>query len=106
MPHAVVRPDTLYAWSGPSLLVVSTRGERAEDQRPTGAGVPVKRATRKTRTASGLSRLARRDVTFRSVATLIGMHVVSGTTLDRWTALSDEDVVSRFSRGRRPCTKS
>src|SRR6266550_4874249 len=36
MPHALVRPDTLYAWSGPSLLVVNTRGECAEDQRLTG----------------------------------------------------------------------
>ena len=36
MPLAVVRPDTLYAWAGPSLLVVNTRGESAEDQRLTG----------------------------------------------------------------------
>jgi hypothetical protein len=36
MPYAVVRPDTLYAWSGLSLLVVNTRGECAEDQRLTG----------------------------------------------------------------------
>ena len=36
MPLAVVRPDTLYAWSGPSLLVVNTRGACAEDQRLTG----------------------------------------------------------------------
>ena len=36
MPYAVVRPDTLYAWSGPSLLVVNTRGECAEDQRLAG----------------------------------------------------------------------
>ena len=36
MPLAVVRPDTLYAWSGQSLLVVNTRGECAEDQRLTG----------------------------------------------------------------------
>src|SRR4030095_12659820 len=36
MPHALVRPDTLYAWSGLSLLVVNTRGECAEDQRLTG----------------------------------------------------------------------
>ncbi|HEU5258909.1 MAG TPA: glycogen debranching N-terminal domain-containing protein [Vicinamibacterales bacterium] len=36
MPYAVVRPDTLYAWSGPSLLVVNTRGECAEDQRLSG----------------------------------------------------------------------
>jgi glycogen debranching enzyme len=36
MPLAAVRPDTLYAWSGLSLLVVNTRGECAEDQRLTG----------------------------------------------------------------------
>src|ERR1041385_7829439 len=36
MPEAIVRPDTLYAWSGPSLLVVNTRGECAEDHRLTG----------------------------------------------------------------------
>ena len=36
MPGAAVRPDTLYAWSGPSLLVVNTRGECAEDQRLSG----------------------------------------------------------------------
>ncbi|PYR73917.1 MAG: hypothetical protein DMF87_24235 [Acidobacteria bacterium] len=36
MPHAVVRPDMFYAWSGPSLLVVNTRGECAGDQRLTG----------------------------------------------------------------------
>jgi glycogen debranching enzyme len=36
MPAALVRPDTLYAWSGPSLLVVNTRGECAEDQRLSG----------------------------------------------------------------------
>ena len=36
MPHAVVRPDTLYAWSGQSLLVVNTGGECADDQRLTG----------------------------------------------------------------------
>jgi N-terminal domain of (some) glycogen debranching enzymes len=36
MPHALVRPDTLYAWSGLSLLVVNTRGECVEDQRLTG----------------------------------------------------------------------
>src|SRR5205085_803398 len=33
MPHAVVRPDMFYAWSGPSLLVVNTRGECAVDLR-------------------------------------------------------------------------
>src|SRR5947207_5382493 len=36
MPLASVRPDTLYAWSGTSLLVVNTRGECAEDQRLSG----------------------------------------------------------------------
>ena len=36
MPNAAVRPDTLYAWSGQSLLVVNTRGECAEDQRLSG----------------------------------------------------------------------
>jgi len=36
MPNAAVRPDTLYAWSGPSVLVVNTRGECGEDQRLTG----------------------------------------------------------------------
>src|SRR5437762_5431766 len=36
MPHAIIRPDTLCAWSGPSLLVVNTRGECGEDHRLTG----------------------------------------------------------------------
>jgi len=36
MPQAAVRPDTLYAWSGPSLLVVNTQGGCAEDQRLSG----------------------------------------------------------------------
>ncbi len=36
MSAAAVRPDQLYAWSGPSLLVVNTRGECAEDQRLSG----------------------------------------------------------------------
>jgi len=36
MPHVVIRPDTLYAWSGSSLLVVNTRGECGEDQRLAG----------------------------------------------------------------------
>lgn len=36
MAHALVRPDTLYAWSGPSLLVVNTRGECGPDQRLAG----------------------------------------------------------------------
>jgi hypothetical protein len=36
MSYASVRPDVLYAWSGPSLLVVNTRGECAEGQRLSG----------------------------------------------------------------------
>jgi glycogen debranching enzyme len=36
MALTVVRPDTLYAWAGPSLLVVNTRGACAEDQRLAG----------------------------------------------------------------------
>ena len=28
------------------------------------------------------------------------MHVVTGATLDRWTALSDEDVVTRVLEGQ------
>lgn len=32
MSVAVVRPDTLYAWKGPSLLIVNTRGECGADQ--------------------------------------------------------------------------
>ena len=36
MSTAAVRSDTLCAWSGPSLLVVNTRGECAEDQRLSG----------------------------------------------------------------------
>ena len=36
MPAAFVRLDTLYAWSGTSLLVVNTRGECGEDQRLSG----------------------------------------------------------------------
>lgn len=36
MALAAVRPDMLYTWSGPSLLVVNTRGECAEDQRLSG----------------------------------------------------------------------
>jgi glycogen debranching enzyme len=36
MSLALVRPDLLYAWSGPSLLVVNTRGECSEDQRVSG----------------------------------------------------------------------
>src|SRR5512138_966480 len=30
----------------------------------------------------------------------MGMHVVSGATLDRWTALSDEEIVSRVLEGQ------
>lgn len=36
MPLVSVRPDTLCAWSGPSLLVVNTRGECGDDQRLAG----------------------------------------------------------------------
>src|SRR5436190_23473825 len=36
MPYALVRPDTLHAWSGPSLLVVNTHGECGEDHRLSG----------------------------------------------------------------------
>lgn len=32
MPRGLVRPDTLYAWKGPSLLVTNTRGECGPDQ--------------------------------------------------------------------------
>src|SRR5512145_2788633 len=32
MAVVVVRPDTLHAWKGPSLLVVNTRGECGPDQ--------------------------------------------------------------------------
>jgi glycogen debranching enzyme len=32
MPVALVRPEILYAWKGPSLLVVNPRGECGEDQ--------------------------------------------------------------------------
>ena len=32
MPVALVRPDILYAWRGPSLLVVNTRGECGDGQ--------------------------------------------------------------------------
>ena len=31
MPRALIRPDTLCAWKGPSLLVVNTRGECGPD---------------------------------------------------------------------------
>src|SRR4029434_2190192 len=41
-----------------------------------------------------------RVVTFPLVTTLIGTQVVSGAMLDRWTALSDEDVVSRVLDGQ------
>ncbi len=32
MPTVLVRPDTLYAWRGPSLLIVNTNGECAGDK--------------------------------------------------------------------------
>jgi hypothetical protein len=32
MATALVRPEILYAWKGPSLLVVNPRGECGEDQ--------------------------------------------------------------------------
>ena len=32
MAVALVRPDVLYAWKGPSLLIVNTRGECGPDQ--------------------------------------------------------------------------
>jgi glycogen debranching enzyme len=34
--HALIRPDTLCAWKGPSLLVVNTRGECGADQAVSG----------------------------------------------------------------------
>jgi glycogen debranching enzyme len=36
MPVALVRPDLLYAWNGPSLLIVNTRGECDADQQLSG----------------------------------------------------------------------
>lgn len=36
MPDVRIRPDLAYAWSGPSLLVVNTRGEAGDDQRVSG----------------------------------------------------------------------
>src|SRR5947207_11607604 len=36
MPIALVRPDSLYAWRGESLLIVNTRGECGDDQALTG----------------------------------------------------------------------
>ena len=36
MTLALVRPDTLYAWKGPSLLIVDTRGDCSADQPLTG----------------------------------------------------------------------
>jgi hypothetical protein len=42
MPLAVVRPDTLYAWSGPSLLMVNTRGQKRRTQRLSGSGCRVR----------------------------------------------------------------
>jgi glycogen debranching enzyme len=35
-PFAAVRPDLLYAWCGPSLLITDTRGECAADQQLSG----------------------------------------------------------------------
>src|SRR5438270_12952613 len=32
MPLALIRAKTLYAWSGPSLLVANTRGECGDDE--------------------------------------------------------------------------
>ena len=34
--YALIRPDTLHAWRGPSLLIVTTRGESSHDARLTG----------------------------------------------------------------------
>jgi hypothetical protein len=36
MPLALVRPDILYGWRGPSLLVVNTRGDCGEGHALTG----------------------------------------------------------------------
>lgn len=36
MPDTRIRPDLAYAWSGPSLFVVNTRGECGQDQRVSG----------------------------------------------------------------------
>jgi glycogen debranching enzyme len=36
MMRALVRPDILYAWKGPSLLIVNTRGECGPDQQLSG----------------------------------------------------------------------
>jgi hypothetical protein len=36
MSVAFIRPELLYAWNGPSLLIVNTRGECASDQPLTG----------------------------------------------------------------------
>ena len=36
MAVALVRPDTLYAWKGPSLLIVTTRGDCGEEEGLTG----------------------------------------------------------------------
>ncbi len=32
MPHVAVRPELLYAWNGPSLLITNPRGECGDDQ--------------------------------------------------------------------------
>lgn len=36
MPLALIRPGQIYAWKGPSLLVVNTRGECREDEQLSG----------------------------------------------------------------------
>ena len=36
MAFAAVRPDLLYAWLGPSLLITNTRGECGPDQQLSG----------------------------------------------------------------------
>jgi len=36
VPLALIRPGQLYAWKGPSLLLVNTRGECAEDEQLSG----------------------------------------------------------------------
>ena len=36
MTTALVRPDILYAWKGPSLLITNTRGDCSDDQRLSG----------------------------------------------------------------------
>ena len=36
MTTALVRPNILYAWKGPSLFITNTRGECGDDQRLSG----------------------------------------------------------------------